>query len=377
MKYPKITIVYDRRHVASQAHNGSVEICVTYAQKRTFIGTGVRVKKNEWNKAGFVCRRADAEDLNDMMNARLKDVRDRVNELWKLNRFTIDALKAYMTQGRAIVTPLEWIAKRIEERPIRESTKRQHRTALKFWERCGLFGTWEGIDLAAIEKYDAMVRKGVSESTRYNYHKRLKIYLADAVRHGMLQSSPYNIYKVKRFDDVTTIKFLTVEEVEMLKAAKVGEVLDRVRDLWLFSFYTGFSYAELAAFDAAKIVKNGRRHYYEAHRLKTGAPVKCLIVSEARALLAKYNGVLPVISNQRYNGYLKLLATAAGIEKNLTSHMARHSFATFALSKGVPRDVIAVMLGHTGTREVDRYAKRLQEDVDVQYMKLEKAFKSK
>ena len=61
--------------MASQAHNGSVEICVTYAQKRTFIGTGVRVKKNEWNKAGFVCRRADAEDLNDMVNASIAESR--------------------------------------------------------------------------------------------------------------------------------------------------------------------------------------------------------------------------------------------------------------------------------------------------------------
>ena len=375
MKFPKITIIYDRRHVATQAHNGSVEICVTYAQKRTFIGTGVRVKKNEWNKAGFVWRRSDAEQLNDMITNRLTDVRNRVNELWRLNRFSIDALKAYMTQGHIVVTPLEWIAKRIEERPIRESTKRQHRTAWKLWKKCGLFETWEGIDLAAIEKYDALVRKGVRESTRYNYHKRLKTYLADAVRHGMLQSSPYNIFKVKRFDDIATIKFLTCEEIDMLKAAKVSDLLDRVRDLWLFCFYTGFSYAEMAAFDAAKITKNGRRHYYEAHRLKTGAPVKVLIVSEARAIIAKYNGVLPVISNQRYNGYLKLLAAAAGIDKPLTSHMARHSFATFALSKGVPRDVIAVMLGHTGTREVDRYAKRLQEDVDTQYLKLERAFR--
>lgn len=375
MRQPTITLVYDRRHVATATRLGTVEISVTHKSKRIFIGTGVRVPKPQWNARGsFVHRRADGDVLNEMISERLADVRRKVSELWTAGRFTLDALKESMKQGKVTITPLEWMRQRIEQRPISESTRKQHETAWKLWRDCGLFNSWESITLATIEAYDRIVRQRVGRSTVYNYHKRLKIYLGEAVRHGLLKSSPYDIFKVKRVDDVTTIKYLTAEEVEMLKAAKVGEVLDRVRDLWLFSYYTGLSYAELSTVGSSLVHEEGRT-YIETKRKKTGVPVRLLLISEAAAILKKYGGTLPVITNQKYNYFLKILATAAGIEKNLTSHMARHSFATFALKAGVPKDVIAVMLGHSGMREVDRYARRLQEDVDAEFLRLENVHK--
>lgn len=376
MRQPTITVVYDRRHVADATRLGTVEISVTYQSKRIFIGTGVRVPKPQWNaKGSFVHRRVDGDVLNEMIRDRVADVRRKVSELWTAGNFSIESLKAAMKQRAVVAAPLDWIEQRIMARDIAEGTRKQHIVALKMWRRSGLFASWSDFTLDTIERYDAMLRGKVSRATLYNYHKRLKVYINDAVAHGLLASSPYSLFKVKKADDVSTIKFLTDEELERLRGVKLSGPLDRVRDCFLFCTYTGLSYADMAALKPTDLIHEDGGTYFEKKRKKTGVSFRVLLIDEALALLGKYGGTLPVITNQKYNYFLKIVATAAGIDKPLTSHMARHTFATFALRHGVPRDVIAAMLGHAGLREVYRYAKRMQSDIDEQYKMLGGAFK--
>ena len=379
MSYPTITVKHNRKGNAGKDGTALVEVVVCHERKRVYLSTGVRLALREWNN-GKVVRRLDASECQRQIEQVSGLVRDIVAQLWGENRFSLQALKdEFSTQRTASsLAPHEWIVQRIGESHLRDTSKEHHYSLVRYLRKTHQFERWSDFTVANVEKFDSLVRDRVSkQSTVYNYHKRLRVWVRAAVRAGILERSPYDQFHCDKGEDLLAIRYLTMEEIERLRQAKLQGVLEKVRDLWLFGFYTGLGYAEIASLTREDCVTENGRTYLVKRRQKTGVPVKVLLMSEAVALLEKYGYNLPTMSNQKYNYFLKIAATAAEIEKNLTSHMARHSFATYALKMGVPRDVIAVMLGHRGLREVDRYARRLQEDVDEQYKKLEESLAEK
>ena len=106
-------------------------------------------------------------------------------------------------------------------------------------------------------------------------------------------------------------------------------------------------------------------------RLKTNEDYFIVLLSPAVAILQKYDFNLPLISNQKYNDFLKVAACYAHIEKTLTTHCARHTFAVFALNSGVPIEVVSKMLGHTNIKTTQLYAKILNTEVEKGFDLLE------
>ena len=111
-------------------------------------------------------------------------------------------------------------------------------------------------------------------------------------------------------------------------------------------------------------------------RQKTDVPSNILLLDIAHSIIKKYDGVdkngrlLPIMSNQRTNSYLKEIAALCGIEKNLTFHLARHTFATLALSKGVPVESVSKMLGHTNIKTAQIYARVTNKKIEHDMMQL-------
>ena len=100
-----------------------------------------------------------------------------------------------------------------------------------------------------------------------------------------------------------------------------------------------------------------------SNRQKTEQCYVTLLLPIAESILKKYNYLLPKISNQKYNDYLKLIAAGVGINKNITSHTARHTFATFLINKGVPIESVSKALGHANIGMTEHYAKLLGKKV--------------
>ncbi len=136
------------------------------------------------------------------------------------------------------------------------------------------------------------------------------------------------------------------------------ERLQSVLDMFLFSCYTGLAYIDISQLSQHHIVKGiDAKDWLMTSRQKTNTTVKVPLLPEAVLLIFKYSNhpsaiaggtVFPVISNQRMNGYLKEIADLCAIKKNLTFHLARHTFATtVTLSNGVPIESVSKMLGHT------------------------------
>ncbi|WP_339917301.1 site-specific integrase [Yeosuana marina] len=178
-------------------------------------------------------------------------------------------------------------------------------------------------------------------------------------------------------------EFLSVNELSNLETYRFPiERLERVRDLFVFSCYTGISYADIIALTESNILVGiDGLNWIITKRQKTKTPIKVPILDTAQELISKYHNhpmavitetLFPVISNAKVNLYLKEIADACGIKKNLTFHMARHTFATtVTLTNGVPIETVSKLLGHTRIATTQIYAKVIERKVseDMQSLK--------
>ncbi|WP_303027555.1 site-specific integrase, partial [Duncaniella muris] len=139
----------------------------------------------------------------------------------------------------------------------------------------------------------------------------------------------------------------------------------QVRDIFIFSCYTGLAYIDIKELKKEHIQTSfDGNQWIMTHRHKTGTPVNVPLLAIPQELIKKYEGqakdglLFPVLSNQKMNAYLKEIAVVCGIEKNITFHLARHTFATtVTLSHGVPIESVSKMLGHTNIQTTQIYAR--------------------
>lgn len=210
-----------------------------------------------------------------------------------------------------------------------------------------------------------------------NFGKIIRICLAN----GWLQKNPFINYKSKMVE--VERAFLSMEEIEsMLNKVFVSDRLNLVKDIFLFSCFTGLAYADVKKLSRKNIAigVDGDRWIY-INRTKTDTRSNIPILPIASYLLEKYEDhpqvvnqekLLPILSNQKMNSYLKEIADACEINKELTFHIARHTFATtVTLSNGVPIESVSKMLGHKNLKTTQHYAKILDLKVsnDMQILK--------
>jgi site-specific recombinase XerD len=207
--------------------------------------------------------------------------------------------------------------------------------------------------------------------------ERLRKMINMAVKLDWLSKDPFASFK-KHFEKVERESLNSKELMSLANKEFTIERLRHVRDMFLYSCYTGLSYIELAELTIDKIVTGiDGELWISTSRAKTDTGVRVPLLPQAIELMEEYrddpramnNGtVFPVISNQRMNGYLKEVADICGITKTLTFHIALHTFATtVTLNNGVPIESVSKMLGHTSIRTTQIYAKvvesKLSEDM--------------
>jgi integrase len=214
-----------------------------------------------------------------------------------------------------------------------------------------------------IINYKTKYEKKFAPGTMRNEMKRLKSLFNFAFNSGYLSKQPFSglRFAFKEEDK----PFLTYEEIEAIRAAKLGEKLDRVRNFFLFLCFSGLEYADIVELTKEDVKTNKYGQLYiKKKRIKTGEEYISILYEDAEELWKLFGGDIPVISNQRSNAYLKEIATAAGIDKTITTLTARHTYATYLLSKRqMPIEVVQKMLGHTTPTQSLHYAKMLDDSV--------------
>ncbi|RYE52316.1 MAG: hypothetical protein EOP48_16760 [Sphingobacteriales bacterium] len=214
---------------------------------------------------------------------------------------------------------------------------------------------------------------------------RLKKMTNLAVKLKWLDNDPFQGFKMtkKRVDK----DFLSEWELKAIEEKEFElDRLKMVRDLFVFACYTGLSYVDMANLTSLNVVRGiDGGNWIQTSRQKTSIPVNTPILPKAQQIIECYKNnyraetkgtLFPVISNQKVNSYLKEIADLCGVKKNLSFHVARHTFATtITLSNGVPIETVSRMLGHNKLATTQIYARVLEKKVseDMAALKLKLA----
>lgn len=376
MKYPSLRFVFDRKKVSSKTKKGLVQLEVLSEGKRKFIGTGIKLFSDQWNDRKKVLNSADMLELNQRLDEMMSIVQGWINELMKKKEpFDFGALESFLKCVNKTENYIEYVERRINERnDIKGSTKSKHRGLITSLKEFGKIVYISDLTKENILLYDNFLHsKGYSQPTIHGYHKNNKVYIHDAMNYGLLKDYPYAGIKIKRGKHKLR-RYLYQEELDKIREAEIPlETINRVRDLFVFQCYTGLSYADFALFDFTHdIIEHEGKYIIRDVRIKTVEDYYIVLLSPALQLLKKYNYKMPVISNQQYNLRLKIVADYAGLDKKLTTHMARHTFATLAITNGVELKVVSKMLGHSSVRTTEIYATVINKAVDDGYELFEK-----
>ena len=396
----KTAIIYNHRGRFGKDGTAPIEVRVTVGRRAYYINTGVSVHVREW-KFGQVVNRHDSEELNERVGIMLSRVDGIINEHLKNGT---EAEIDFEEVSRLVKSPdkrkriedaddmLAWMESEIERLGYSKGTVSHYRTLLVRLAEYGQLRRWSELSVEAISRWDEwlhtikkrqsnaeikmkMPAKCISQGAVHNYHKNMRALLGRALKFGVIQSNPYERMRgdIER-GDVETVEFLTDEERERIEALELTEcrVIAAARDMFIFQCYTGMAYSDIMAFSLDKCQKDGDVLTYSAPRIKTGVWFYIQVLPKALAIAEKYGGSMPNVCNEVFNRKLKDIAKDAGITKKLTTHVGRHTFATWALRNGVPVERLRKMLGHRKIEQTLRYAKLLPKDVYSEFEKLKK-----
>lgn len=382
MRFPTIKLVFDRKHQATKTKKGLVQLCISYKGVRRFVGTGVKVYANQWDDQVHVKNSLNSMSLNEQLAAIVERVRTYFSEGFKNGEaVSTDGAVAFLGEiadadGLAGDDGfLIFIAHRIDDRAdVKVDTVKQHRVLYNALVEFGRMQSFRDVTKANVSAFDDFLHKrGYRQSTVYGYHTRLKRYINEAIRMELLGDNPYNYLKFKRGKGGPR-KYLTEDEVVKVGAFQTDDyIIDSARDLFLFQCYTGLAYADLDKFDFERDAKlEDGQYVIRDTRLKTNEEYFLVLLSPAVRILEKYGFRLPALSNQQYNMRLKLVSHYAGLDKMLTTHMARHTFAVMALKMGVKVENLAKMMGHSNIKTTQIYAKVLNASVRDEFGRMER-----
>lgn len=215
------------------------------------------------------------------------------------------------------------------------------------------------------EGYESYCMMDLKRGTTNKELKMLKRILAYAQREGHLTANPFQL---TISEEKLDYKPLTIEEVSKLIDSKIeNERISSVRDLFIFQCYTGLAYSDMASFTKEDIVDG----VIIKRRKKTDVQSVIPILPEVHRILEKYDYKLPIISNQKYNAYLKVLGDTCSTRQILHSHLARHTYATILLNKGVDMKTVSRTMGHANSKITEKvYASMLNQTVVDNIMKV-------
>ncbi|MCX2450027.1 site-specific integrase [Pedobacter sp. PLR] len=375
---------------------------ITVNGSRSEVTTGRSCEPSQWNaisgrgngkKEGMKSFNAYLDNLqnkvfeahrqltekNDLITA--KQLRDQFQGKAEKQRTLIDVFKDHNYKMDALVG--SEFSKGTAER---YRTSLNHTIAFLQWKYNISDIDIRKVNHAFITEYDfylRSVRKCANNSVvKYlkNFGKIIRICLSN----GLLATDPFQNYKnkIKKVDRV----YLNEEEINQIAIKQLAsERLTQVRDVFLFCCYTGLAYVDVKNLKKGDIVTGiDGEEWISIKRQKTNVPSRIPLLPAASTLLNQYQNnrmclnkgmLLPVSSNQKMNTYLKEIANLCGIQKLITFHIARHTFATtITLLNGIPIESVSKMLGHTNIQTTQHYAKILDIKVGADMAALKKKY---
>ncbi len=401
----RVTVSFQLKKSKSRADG----ICPVYCRctmngQRFEISTSFFLSSEMWNESKQLVK-GRTEDVR-IMNNRLDKIRTRIQDIYNQlesigETFDVLSIKEKFLGNRkekGLLEVFDSVVNSIEARLDKDyslGTLKHYRTTKKRLVEFIKISTERNdialskIDFSFLSSFDVFLKtkKNVMPNTALTYHKHLKKVINTAIAFGYVSHCPYDSFKPTRNE--TNRDFLTLQELTHIQSKKIDILrLDFIRNIFVFACYTGLSYSDIEKLSSNHIQKGSDGNdWIIIDRTKTESRCRIPLLPAAKEVLKKYENhpiaiskdrLLPIYSNQKMNSYLKELADICGIQKNLSMHVARHTFATsVTLSNGVPMETVSKMLGHTSLKTTQIYARivdsKISNDMNQLKIKLKKA----
>lgn len=364
---------------------------ITIDGKRKEISTKRIIEIEKWNNQGSkaIGRTENVKELNAYLDALTAKVYQCQRDLIQDNKLvTAETLKNKVLgieeKERTLITIFKSHNKQVEKligKEFSAGTLERYKTVCKHLQQfMQLQYKISDIAIKSIThkfitdfEFYLKTERNCGHNSTVKYIKNFKKIVRIALANNWINSDPFLSYKV-RLKEVER-QFLSEEEMQtMLEKELHTKRLEQVRDIFIFCCYTGLAYSDVKKLTQDNLVfgMDGEK-WIKVKRTKTDTRSNIPLLPTALAIIKKYENhpetvtkgvLLPVLSNQKSNAYLKEIADLCDINKNLTTHLARHTFATtVTLSNGVPMESVSKMLGHKSLKTTQHYAKILDRKV--------------
>lgn len=358
----------------------------------TVGSTGINVDKKMWNSDTGRVKGRTSESLN--INAQIDNISSTLNEIFRRHEFdedlTLDKIKSiYLGKNKDLTTFIEFYDKYLDDVKSMIGKGKTVGTYHKYSAAKKHFVNFLNLkygrkDLMpqelthiVIHDFDIYLRtvamlKPNSATKTLKFFKTVVIF---AQKCGVMTHDPFvnHHFHLEQVDR----GFLTDEEINIIMKKEFATPrLETVRDIFIFSCFCGLAYIDVANLTKENIVTLNGKKWIMTRRKKTNVASNILLLEIPMMIIEKYKDktkdgkLLPILSNQKMNGYLKEIADLCGIKKRLTYHLARHTFATMTLSKGVPIESVSKMLGHTNVKTTQLYARITNKKIEQDMIRL-------
>ena len=267
------------------------------------------------------------------------------------------------TVGDLFSDYMQILAKRIGKDLTKKTYRKYEIARDKFYKILSPTEPVSAITKAIILDYQASMNQYLDYVTTNGYCQKVKTIVQFGIDNGKIKANPFIGIKLRKGEK--NVQFLSEEEVEKIRTTDFhNESLNRVRDLFVFQAASGLSYTDMAKLVPTDFQQTPNGQYYiHDKRNKTGVYYTAVILEEGVEVLKRYDFKLPMLGNHKLNVYLKTIRDLCGIDKPIYSHVARHTYATRCLNRGIRLEVVAKLLGHSTTRITQHYAKLLHDNI--------------
>lgn len=352
---------------------------ITYQRRKSELYTGFTSSLKKWDQLS-------GESKSDhIVNRSLSDIRSKAYELFtdrSRQNLPINAsiLKDLLTgKDKAEIGLISYFEKHIKEITLKAEIEKV--SLNKYKQSLESLMTFinskynasdiniTNIQFSFINEYDLFlnVERKLHKNTINKYHSRLRTLLLKALNEGIVQKNPYSNFKL--INTKTQRQYLSDQEIsQILKLDLSHNVsLDKIRDVFLFSLYTGIRFQDAQDLTLSNLFKENQSYFIRFIQKKTETHISIPLMNQAISIIEKYDSLperkvfeklLPKISNQKINAYLKIIGELANIKTPITHHIARHTFATtICLNNNVPIEDLSKLLGHSSIKTTQIYGR--------------------
>ncbi|WP_278352876.1 site-specific integrase [Chryseobacterium gleum] len=395
-----ILFVLDKTNVNTKG-KAPLRCRLTYSGKRKVFSTGLFIIPKQWDSKQQLIKPPNEE--NTFINTSLSLIKNEINQAFlflQVSGKDFDIEDIYSQYKGDIPKQDKTILQIFQEHNIRvekligkeysiatlwkfKQAKELLKDFIKYSFNKGDYH-FKDLDLKFIQDYEFFLKaeKSLAPATTNKMIQRFRKIVKLAISQDIIHKEPFTSYKVKYIKKEIT--YLTREELAKIEEYQFkAERLQIVADMFVFCCYTGLAYSEMVNLEKSHIIKGfDGNEWINMVRGKTQHLLAIPLLTRSKRIIEKYDyvdekRVLPKLSNQKFNAYLKEISDIVGIDKRLTHHLARRTFATTVLLfNDVPMEIVSELLGHSKiTITQEHYAKVVKSKVSEQMNRLNSKLK--